>query len=254
MRAMDFKDYYSTLGVAKTATEKEIKQAFRKLARKFHPDVNPGDKTAESKFKEINEAYEVLGDQAKRRKYDELGANWRMYEQAGQAGGPGPGWNAPFGGPGGGGSGGGFRTMTPEEMRDLFGDADPFSDFFHTFFGGMGAEESSRRTRGGRARPPRQGRDVEHELELPLEDAYHGTTRRLSLRHEGQARTVDVRIPPGVGEAPVPGICICGSSWRRTRGSNERLGISTPGWSCRLRQRCLAVRLRWRRWAARRCA
>ena len=79
---MEFKDYYSTLGVAKTATEKEIKQAFRKLARKFHPDVNPGDKTSESKFKEINEAYEVLGDPDKRRKYDELGANWRMYEQA----------------------------------------------------------------------------------------------------------------------------------------------------------------------------
>ena len=79
---MDFKDYYSTLGVAKTATEKEIKQAYRKLARKHHPDVNPGDKSAESKFKEINEAYEVLGDPEKRKKYDELGANWRMYEQA----------------------------------------------------------------------------------------------------------------------------------------------------------------------------
>src|SRR5262249_62292480 len=88
--AMDFKDYYSTLGVAKTATDKEIKQAFRKLARKHHPDVNPGDKSAESKFKEINEAYEVLGDPEKRKKYDELGANWRMYEQAG-AGGAAPG-------------------------------------------------------------------------------------------------------------------------------------------------------------------
>src|SRR3954454_20389980 len=95
---MEFKDYYQTLGVAKTSTEKEIKQAFRKLARKFHPDVNPGDKTAESRFKEINEAYEVLGDADKRRKYDELGANWRMYEQAQQqgqgfpaGGGPGPG-------------------------------------------------------------------------------------------------------------------------------------------------------------------
>ena len=86
---MEFKDYYSTLGVAKTATEKEIKQAYRKLARKHHPDVNPGDKSAESRFKELNEAYEVLGDSDKRRKYDELGANWRMYEQAGAPGGPG---------------------------------------------------------------------------------------------------------------------------------------------------------------------
>ena len=83
---MDFKDYYSTLGVAKTATEKEIKQAYRKLARKHHPDVNPGDKSAEARFKEINEAYEVLGDPEKRKKYDELGANWRMYEQAGAGG------------------------------------------------------------------------------------------------------------------------------------------------------------------------
>src|SRR5438045_1171185 len=110
---MDFKDYYATLGVAKTATEKEIKQAFRKLARKLHPDVNPGDKSAEGKFKEINEAYEVLGDPEKRRKYDELGANWRMYEQAG-AGAPGGGWNANFG-QGFPGGGGGFRTMTEEE-------------------------------------------------------------------------------------------------------------------------------------------
>ena len=80
---MDFKDYYSTLGVAKTATDKEIKQAYRKLARKHHPDVNPNDKGAESRFKDLSEAYEVLGDPAKRKKYDELGANWRAYEQAG---------------------------------------------------------------------------------------------------------------------------------------------------------------------------
>src|SRR5688572_24755713 len=120
---MEFKDYYKTLGVTKAATEKEIKQAFRKLARKLHPDVNPGDKTTESKFKEVNEAYEVLGDPASRKKYDELGANWRMYEQ--QAGAPGGGAN-PFAGGfnvgGTGARGGGFRTMSEEEMEELFGD------------------------------------------------------------------------------------------------------------------------------------
>jgi len=197
---MDFKDYYSTLGVAKGASEKEIKQAYRKLARKHHPDVNPGDASAESKFKEINEAYEVLGDPAKRKKYDELGANWRMYEQQGAPQGRAPDgagnytWST-----GGGPSGGGFRTMTADEMRDMFGSADPFSDFFHTFFGGArGAEEpAGRRARGRAARP---GRDVEHEIELSLEDAFHGTMRRLSLTHDGQARTVDVRIPAGVGD------------------------------------------------------
>src|SRR5206468_500082 len=177
---MDFKDYYATLGVAKTATEKEIKQAFRKLARKHHPDVNPGDKSAEGRFKELNEAYEVLGDPAKRKKYDELGANWRAYEQAGSAGGPQAGWAGGFGGT----PRGGFRTMTEDEMREMFGDADPFSDFFHTFFGGgfeAGGATAGRRGRASRARGPRQGRDVEQEqaIELPLEDAFHGTTRRL---------------------------------------------------------------------------
>ena len=203
---MEFKDYYATLGVAKTATDKELKQAFRKLARKHHPDVNPGDKKAEAKFKEINEAYEVLGDPAKRKKYDELGANWRMYEQAEAQGGPNPfagGWNVNYGG--GGGQGGGFRTMTQEEMEELFGDANPFSDFFTTFFGGSGAEAGgfsgadARRGARGRSRT-RPGRDVEHEIELRLEDAYHGTTQRLSLKHDGHARTVDVRIPAGVGD------------------------------------------------------
>src|SRR5438477_9669090 len=185
---MEFKDYYATLGVNKGATEKEIKQAFRKLARKHHPDVNPGDKAAEAKFKEISEANEVLSDPAKRQKYDELGANWRMYEQAGQQPRrPGP-------------ERGGFRTMSEEEMNEMFGDADPFSDFFHTFFGGAGGEDPGRRTRSGRGRGSRQGRDVEQEIELGLEDAYHGAMRRLSIKHDGHARTVDVRIPAGVGE------------------------------------------------------
>ena len=198
---MEFKDYYQTLGVGKTSTEKEIKQAFRKLARKFHPDVNPGDKTAEAKFKEINEAYEVLGDADKRRKYDELGANWRMYEQAQGQGFPG---GSPFGGGAQdawtinmGGSGGGYRTMSPEEMQDLFGNEDPFSDFFRTFFGG-GGRETSGRARGGRAARTQKGQDIEQAVELTLEEAYHGATRRVSIKEGGHARTVDVRIPVGV--------------------------------------------------------
>src|SRR5436189_4187404 len=200
---MEFKDYYSTLGVAKTATEKEIKTAYRKLARKHHPDVNPGDKAAEARFKELNEAYEVLGDLARRKKYDELGANWRMYEQAGAgagaaggAGFPGGGeWNVNFGG-----GQGGFRTMTEEQMREMFGEGDPFSDFFHTFFGGAPVEDPGARGRASRGRGPRKGRDVEHELELELEDAYQGAVRRFSIKHDGHARTVDVRIPAGVSD------------------------------------------------------
>ena len=200
---MDFKDYYSTLGVAKTASQKDIKGAYRKLARRHHPDVNQGDTSAEGRFKEINEAYEVLGDPDKRKKYDELGANWRQYEQAGAqgAGGfdpsrAGGAWNVDFGG----GQGGG-RTMTQDEMNEMFGASHPFSDFFETFFGGARQAGAPGRTHGARgARAARAGRDVEQELELSLEDAYNGAMRRFSIQHDGEARSVDVRIPTGVSD------------------------------------------------------
>ena len=185
---MDFRDYYATLGVAKTASGKEIKQAYRRLARKHHPDVNPGDRSAEGRFKEVNEAYEVLGTPETRKKYDELGANWRQYEQAGPAaGGP---WA-----PGGGQPS--YRTMTPEEMASVFGaGGSPFSDFFNTFFSGGQAPA------GGRSRrsPPRPRRapEVEHELPLELASALGGHVERVQVEQDGAVRTLEVRIPAGV--------------------------------------------------------
>lgn len=193
---VDFKDYYATLGVPKTATAKEIKAAFRRLARKHHPDVNPGDTKAEGKFKDVNEAYEVLGDAEKRKKYDELGANWRMYEQAERAGPTRPGgstrWTWTPGGQG-------FRPMSEEEVDEIFGRGEdsPFSDFFKQFFGGAAGSAAGRRSRRSR---PETGRDVEHAIELDLEDVLNGTIQRLSIRHDGNVRQVEVRIPAGVSD------------------------------------------------------
>ena len=185
---MEFKDYYATLGVSKSASEKEIKQAFRRLARKLHPDVNPGDKAAEARFKDVNEAHEVLGDPETRKKYDELGSNWKQYEQAQARGGPNP-----FAG-----ARRRRRRRVPHDDAgrdggDVRGRVAPLLGLLHHVF---------RRGGGGRAseRPRRRaGRDVEHELELTLEDASAGTTRRLELhRGNGTPRSVDVRIPAGV--------------------------------------------------------
>jgi DnaJ-class molecular chaperone len=198
---MDFKDYYAALGLAKTATDKEIKQAYRKLARKYHPDVNPGDKAAEARFKEINEANEVLSDPEKRRKYDELGANWRAYENVPPGAQGWPGGFSGFGGfrgPGAGtyttAGGGQYRTVSPEEMEDILGGGG-FSDFFNAFFRG-GAEPAGEERRPRRR--SRTGADLEHPVQLSLEEAYHGALRRISMKHEGHTRAIDVRIPAGV--------------------------------------------------------
>lgn len=180
---MDFRDYYNVLGVGRDASQEDIKAAYRKLARKWHPDVNAGDAAAEKRFKEINEAHEVLGDPETRRKYDTLGADWRRIEQA-QAAGGNPFGNDPFGF---GGFQGGFRTVNSDSG---------FSDFFEQFFGAAGgARPAPRRT---------HGRDVERTLELSLEHAYHGATRRLSINRGGRRRSVDVRIPAGVTD----GACV----------------------------------------------
>ncbi|HHS97481.1 MAG TPA: J domain-containing protein [Chloroflexi bacterium] len=184
---MEYKDYYQILGVSRDATEDEIKRAYRRLARKYHPDVNPGDKEAEERFKEINEAYEVLSDPEKRRKYDQLGAAWREWERMGgqpddfdwsQWVSAAPGGQRVY-----------VRYGTAEDLEDLFGGSSPFSDFFTQIFGGLGGAP------GGfefRARP-RRGQDLEHEVEISLEEAYHGTTRLL----QKDGRRLQVKIPPG---------------------------------------------------------
>jgi len=190
-----YKDYYAVLGVPRTATEKEIHSAFRKLARRHHPDVNPDDKTATDRFKEINEAHEVLGDPEKRKKYDELGPRWQEYEQWERAGKPGP---NPFEG---GGARYEYRTVSPEEFQDLFGDSAPFSDFFETFFGGRtsGFDARTARTRT-RGRPAQRGEDVEGDTEISLEEAFRGTTRTVELSSNGQPRRVELRVPAGIHE------------------------------------------------------
>ncbi len=159
--AVQFRDYYQVLGVAKTATEDEIKSAFRKLARKYHPDVNPGDKTAEEKFKELNEAYEVLSDRDKRKRYDQLGSNWKSGDEFQ----PPPGWERA--------GGGGYA-----DFGDLFGGgqgASGFSDFFEALFGGRRAARSG-------AGFAMRGQDVESEIKLTLEEAHRGVKRSLNFQ------------------------------------------------------------------------
>jgi curved DNA-binding protein len=195
--ATTFRDYYATLGVPRTATEKEIKAAFRKLARKHHPDVNQGSKESEARFKELTEAYEVLGDPEKRKTYDDLGSQPQGYEAFSGAGRPGARRAA-------GGPQVEYRTVSPDDLESLFGTAaNPFSDFFHDVFGrGSAAARGATGAGSGRVRhpapTPRRGGDVEGEAEISLEEAFRGTTRTLELTAPSGTRRVEVRIPAGI--------------------------------------------------------
>jgi curved DNA-binding protein len=195
---MEYRDYYKILGVDRNATEKEIKRAYRKLAREFHPDVNPGDKAAEEKFKQINEAHEVLSDPDKRAKYDQLGANWQQWQRRG--GDPNNfDWSQWFAGGGPGGGPGGVRVEWSGDIGDLFGGGGGgFSDFFSAIFGGMGgaggAGAGGSPFGGATGQRAMRGQDLEAHVEITLEEALRGTTRTLE-RDDG--RQVRVRIPPG---------------------------------------------------------
>ncbi len=161
------KDYYSILGVSRNAADKEIKQAYRRLARQYHPDINPGNKQAEEKFKLINEAYEVISDTEKRKKYDQYGENWKHADQFAQAGTRG---GSPFGQSAGG----------PEYVEYNFGDSggagSPFGDVFEDLLGRMGA--------GRRTPRRRRGEDAEFPLEITLEEAYSGAVRTIQVEGE----------------------------------------------------------------------
>ena len=201
---MEYKDYYQVLGVPRTADDKEIKRSFRKLAQQYHPDKNPGDKGAEQKFKEINEAYTVLSDADKRSKYDRFGAQWEQYTRSG---GRPEDFNWGSGGPGGGfgGGGGGTRTMSPEEFEQLFGNSG-FSSFFESLFGGdarggggMGGARrySTGGAAGGGFNPygAQPAREQEVPIKVTLEEAFHGTTRTLESADGTRSQA---NIPRGV--------------------------------------------------------
>jgi len=190
---MEYKDYYQVLGVSRDADQKEIRKAFRRQARECHPDVNPGDPECEERFKEINEAYEVLSDPEKRAKYDQLGADWRRYQQAGGQPG-GFNWGQWTTGAPGEGQRVHVQYSTPEDLEDIFGGASPFSDFFTSVFGGMGGARPSGAREGYTYQPrPRRGQNYEQEIEITLREAYQGTKRIL----QKDGRRLEVTIPPG---------------------------------------------------------
>lgn len=176
-----YKDYYKILGVERGASEKEIKTAYRRLARKHHPDVNPNDKAAEDKFKDISEAYEVLSDSEKRSKYDQYGQYWEQANVGGgqPGGGMPPGWE-----------GFGFDFGDFDRGRVDVGAESGFSDFFEMLFGGGRSARSGPRVR----RAPVKGRNVEADMEISLEDAFEGAKKTFKIN----GRTIELSIPKGV--------------------------------------------------------
>ena len=186
---MDYKDYYKVLGVDKKATQDEIKKAYRKLAVKYHPDKNKGNKEAENKFKEVNEANEVLSDKEKRKKYDELGENWKYYQQSGGAD-QGFDWSR-YSNQGGRGQ----QQYTYEgDLNDSFGGGG-FSDFFETLFGqGFGGTQT--RGRQGARKAKMKGEDISAEMSITLEDSYTGAEKMFDL--DGQS--IKLKIKPGIAD------------------------------------------------------
>lgn len=223
MPKVEFKDYYDTLGISRTANESEIKAAFRKLARKHHPDVNPGDASAEERFKEVNEAYEVLADADKRKLYDRYGEEWQRYKEAGYTG------DEPQH------AGAGRRTSNEDFgtwftgnsggfSRADFGSSGDHSDFFETLFGSFGGNRRGTDTYTRPTPRPRRGQDIDAEVEVTFDEAFRGTTRRFDVQAEEvcptcggtglvrnaicptcdgagyipRIKTIEVKIPPGV--------------------------------------------------------
>lgn len=202
MNRPNYKDYYAILGVARTADEKEIKAAYRKLARKYHPDVNPGDKASETKFKEVSEAYEVLSDTTKRAQYDRFGEQWKAYSQGG----------APTGRPGAG------------AYEVEYGGAEGLSDFLESILGKWNK-------RGGQDRPQTHGEDVEFGLDLTLEEALQGARKAITVNVEdacskcgGSGGSRDVRGAYNLGA-----VCpACRGHGRTTRPNRVEVTIP-PG-------------------------
>jgi len=197
---MDFKDYYVSLGVSPEADEKTIKKAYQKLAKKYHPDVNPGDKAAEEKFKEATEAYQAISDPKKRRKYDELRQDYHQWKARGGRGDYN--WDRWQSNPGGGG-GGYTYTMSPDDFAEMFGGmgrsggfnfgGEGYSDFFSNLFGGGGGQGRSF-SGGPNVGRPRQGQDLEVEVHVTLEESYSGTTRVIQTGE----KQIEAKIPKGV--------------------------------------------------------